>query len=190
MVDPVILNSEIPFEIQEGTPGNLPLLAAEIITLIENDSDLNLSDNVITGDHIAPMSIESEHIESEFLSKLLDIKEYALGDGRLIADTDIESDFEIRLLAAPARPEIQKIGYSGTRANTYSATFGRPEITRITIPSTFRTSTQITSSTDTGLTSILVAPNGFVVSGGPATGLFVIGAIFSNGELGPTRCYF
>ena len=71
----------------------------EIISVIRNDSDLDLSDNVIEGKHIASMSIESEHIESEFLSRLLTPAEAeSVADGAIDSDA-IESGLLSRLLA-------------------------------------------------------------------------------------------
>ena len=44
---------------------------SSIIALIEGDSDLDLFDNIITGDQIAPQSIESEHIQVNLLQRML-----------------------------------------------------------------------------------------------------------------------
>ena len=71
----------------------------EIISVIRNDSDLDLSNNVIEGKHINSMSIESDHIESEFLSRLLTPAEAeSVADGAIDSDA-IESGLLSRLLA-------------------------------------------------------------------------------------------
>ena len=66
---------------------------SSIIALIEGESDLDLFDNIITGDQIAPQSIESEHIKPQFLAAIL--SDVLPSDSSIIALIEGESDLDL-----------------------------------------------------------------------------------------------
>ena len=163
---------------------NMAAILTNGSAIASNDADIARIDGELT--RFDSEDTIRDWIESEIADE---VKIYAQDGQRAIAAGDLDSDLESRLLAPlPVQPEIQKIGYSGIRANTFSPNFGRPEITRITIPHTFNAgrSTGITS-TDTGVNYGTVTPTLFTVNpAGLATGYFVVDAIVSNGESGTT----
>ena len=121
-------------ETQVGTTGNV-LSNDDVVRIIENESDLNLSPNII----------DSDHINDDLLARFLDhtfVKDYALAeDGRLILESDLDSDIAERLLVFPTK-EIQEIIYdSDTHTNRYSESDGISLNLRLTVPSDIRSGT-------------------------------------------------
>ena len=116
-------------ETVEGTTGNV-ISNVDVVLIIENESDLNLSSNVI----------DSDHINDDLLDRLMDhtfVKDYAFVDSRLIGESDLDSDVSDRLIVFPVK-ETQEIIYEGFASNAFQADDGSTTTIKLTVPNNIK----------------------------------------------------